>query len=75
MEKTYLGLGKMPKISIIVPIYGVEKYLREAVDSILNQTLVDIEILLIDDGSKDSCPSIVDEYARYSLAVTNSLFL
>ena len=54
----------MPKISIIVPIYGVEKYLREAIDSILNQTLVDIEILLLDDGSKDSCPSIVDEYAK-----------
>ena len=53
----------MPKISVIVPIYGVEKYLREAVDSILNQTLTDLEILLIDDGSKDNCPQIIDEYA------------
>ncbi len=53
----------MPKISVIVPIYGVEKYLKEAVDSILNQTMTDLEIILIDDGSKDSCPQIIDEYA------------
>lgn len=52
-----------PKISVIVPIYGVEKYLREAVDSILNQTLKDLEIILIDDGGKDLCPQIIDEYA------------
>lgn len=54
----------MAKVSIIVPIYGVEKYLRECVDSILNQTLEDIEILLIDDGGKDSCPQFCDEYAK-----------
>lgn len=54
----------MPKISVIVPIYGVEKYLKEAVDSILNQTLTDIEILLIDDGGKDACPKMIDEYAK-----------
>ena len=53
----------MPKISVIVPIYGVEKYLREALDSILSQTLSDIEIILINDGSKDNCPQIIDEYA------------
>ena len=53
----------MPKISVIVPIYGVEKYLKEAVDSLLNQTLTDLEIILIDDGSKDNCPQIIDEYA------------
>ena len=52
------------KISVIVPIYGVEKYLKECVDSILAQTLNDIEIILIDDGGKDSCPEIIDEYAR-----------
>ena len=54
----------MPKVSVIVPIYGVEKYLRECVDSILNQTLKDIEIILIDDGGKDNCPQIIDEYAQ-----------
>lgn len=54
----------MAKISVIVPIYGVEKYLKECVDSILTQTLSDIEIILIDDGSKDNCPKIIDEYAE-----------
>lgn len=51
------------KISIIVPIYGVEKYLRKALDSIINQTLKDIQIILVDDGGKDGCPQIIDEYA------------
>ncbi len=54
----------MPKISIIVPIYRVEKYLRECLDSILSQTFTDMEILLIDDGGKDECPQIIDEYAK-----------
>lgn len=53
----------MTKISIIVPVYGVEKYLKECVDSILAQTLTDIEVLLIDDGGKDNCPAMIDEYA------------
>ena len=54
----------MPKVSVIVPIYNVEKYLRECLDSIVNQTLKDIEIILVDDGSTDFCPSICDEYAQ-----------
>ena len=54
----------MAKVSVIVPIYGVEKYLKECLDSILRQTLDDIEILLINDGSKDNCPKIIDEYAK-----------
>ena len=53
-----------PKVSVVVPIYGVEKYLNQCVDSILAQTLKDIEIILVDDGSKDKCPQIVDEYAK-----------
>ncbi len=54
----------MPKVSVIIPIYGVEKYLREAIDSVLNQTLKDLEIILIDDGGKDGCSQIIDEYAQ-----------
>ena len=50
-------------ISVIVPVYNVEKYLRKCVDSILGQTYTDFELLLIDDGSPDSCPQICDEYA------------
>ena len=51
-------------ISIIVPVYNVEKYLRRCVDSILTQSYTDFELLLIDDGSPDDCPQICDEYAR-----------
>ncbi len=52
-----------PKISIIVPIYNVERYLRECLDSILAQTFGDWECILVDDGSPDGCPQICDEYA------------
>lgn len=54
----------MPKVSIIIPIYNVEKYLRQCLDSVINQTLADIEIICIDDGGKDNCPQIIDEYAN-----------
>lgn len=52
-----------PLISVIVPVYKVEPYLRRCVDSILAQTLSDIEIILVDDGSPDGCPAICDSYA------------
>lgn len=52
----------MPKISVIVPIYKVEKYLCRCVDSILNQTFTDFELILVDDGSPDNCGKICDEY-------------
>ncbi len=58
-----------PKISVVVPIYKVENYLRECVDSILNQTLKDIEVILVDDGSPDGCPEIVDNYAKHDKRV------
>lgn len=54
----------MPTISVIVPVYNVEKYLRCCVDSILAQTFTDIEVLLVDDGSTDSSGAICDEYAK-----------
>ena len=53
----------MPKISVIVPVYNVEKYLRECLDSIVNQTLQDIEIICINDGSTDGSAVILEEYA------------
>lgn len=53
-----------PLISIIVPVYKVEPYLRKCVDSILNQTYTNLEIILVDDGSPDNCGAICDEYAR-----------
>ena len=50
------------KISIIVPIYMVEKYLKDCVDSIINQTYKNLQIILVDDGSKDNCGKICEEY-------------
>ena len=53
----------MPKVSIIIPIYNVEKYLDKCVQSAISQTLQDIEIILVDDESPDNCPQLCDEYA------------
>lgn len=53
----------MPQLSIIVPVYNVEKYLARCIDSILSQPFIDYELLLIDDGSKDNSGRICDEYA------------
>lgn len=56
-----------PKFSIVMPVYNVEKYLRNSVQSVLNQTILDYELILIDDGSLDNCPTICDEFAaQYS---------
>ena len=52
------------KISIIVPIYGVEQYLKRCVNSLISQTYKNIEIILVDDGSPDQCPIICDHYAK-----------
>lgn len=54
----------MPRLSIIVPVYNVEKYIHKCVDSILNQTFTDFELILVDDGSPDNCGKICDEYAK-----------
>ncbi len=54
----------MPLISVIVPVYKVEPYLRRCVDSILAQTFSDFELILVDDGSPDGCGAICDEYAQ-----------
>lgn len=54
----------MPKISVIVPVYGGEKYLGECIESILGQTFKDLELVLLDDGSPDRSGEICDDYAR-----------
>ena len=52
-----------PAVSIIMPVYNTEKYLRECLDSILNQSLTEIEVLCVNDGSTDSSLEIMNEYA------------
>lgn len=54
----------MVEISVIVPVYKVEKYLNKCVDSILTQSFTDFELILVDDGSPDNCGMICDEYAK-----------
>lgn len=52
------------KFSIIIPVYKVEKYLRQCLDSVISQSFRDYELILVDDGSPDRCPDICDEYSR-----------
>ena len=54
----------MDLISVIVPVYNVEKYLNECILSLINQTYKDIEVIMIDDGSSDSSGQICEEYAK-----------
>lgn len=54
----------MPKISVIVPVYKAEKYLNQCVQSVVNQTFKDLEVILVDDGSPDRCPAMCDEWAK-----------
>lgn len=54
----------MSRVSIIVPVYKVEKYLNRCIESVVNQTYTDIEIVLVDDGSPDNCPDMCDEWAK-----------
>lgn len=53
-----------PKVSVIVPVYNVEKYLSKCLDSIVNQTLKDIEIIVVNDGSPDNSQKIIDNYCK-----------
>jgi len=54
----------MPKVSVIVPVYNVENYLAKCLDSLVNQTLKDIEIIVVNDGSPDNSQDIIDKYAK-----------
>ena len=60
----------MPKLSVLMPAYNVEKYIKECMDSVISQTLSDIEIICIDDGSTDGTADILDEYASKDSRVT-----
>ena len=62
-------MANIPKISVIVPVYNTEKFLQRCIDSVLAQTYQDFELLLIDDGSKDSSDTICDEYAAQDTRV------
>ena len=53
----------MCEVSVIIPVYNVENYVKKCIDSVINQTYTNIEIILVDDGSTDSCGSICKEYS------------
>lgn len=59
-----------PLLTVIVPVYGAEMYLSKCVDSLLGQTYQNLQILLVDDGSKDSCPEICDQYGKLDPRIT-----
>ena len=63
VTETCMAEAKQPAISVIVPVYKVEKYLNECIDSILHQTFADFELILVDDGSPDGCPALCDAAA------------
>ena len=56
-------MNEQPKVSVIIPVYNTEKYLRECLDSVINQTLRDIEIICVDDGSTDGSSAVLEEFA------------
>ncbi|MEU8893780.1 bifunctional glycosyltransferase family 2 protein/CDP-glycerol:glycerophosphate glycerophosphotransferase [Streptomyces sp. NPDC048442] len=60
----------MPRFSVIVPVYKVQGYLRECLDSILTQSCTDFEVIAVDDCSPDNCGSIIDEYAALDARIT-----
>ena len=69
MHSSMINL-KHPIVSIIIPVYKVEKYLRNCIESVLAQTYENWEMILVDDGSPDECPAICDEYAARDSRVT-----
>ena len=64
----------MAKVSVIVPVYNVEKYLRQCLDSLVNQTLTDIEIICINDGSTDGSLAILEDYASKDITLLFECF-
>ena len=60
----------MPKVSVCVPVYNVEQYISKCLDSLLNQTLQDIEVVIVDDCSPDNSMKIVEDYAEKDSRIT-----
>ena len=54
----------MPKVSLIIPVYNVEKYIEKCLDSVVNQTLKEMEILIVNDGSKDLSKQKIEKYLK-----------
>lgn len=64
MKSNHSSINPHPKVSVIIPIYNTDAYLHEALDSVCNQTLQELEIILINDGSTDNSQYIIEEYAQ-----------
>ena len=56
-------------VSVIIPVYKVEQYLNQCIESIVNQTYKNLEIILVDDGSPDQCPVMCDEWSKKAMSV------
>lgn len=64
LKRTIPDYNKIPSVSVVIPVYNVSNYLKECIDSVLNQTLENIQIICVDDGSTDDSGTICDEYAK-----------
>ena len=62
----------MPTVTVIIPVYKVERYLDACVESVVRQSYADLEILLVDDGSPDRCPALIIDLAMFAFCVTPS---
>ena len=64
LEISHKKRGKMPKVSVIIPVYNTEEYLPKCLESVINQTLEDIEIVCVNDGSTDNSLKILEDYSK-----------
>ena len=73
MSSNSSSASTSPKVSVIIPVYNTDAYLYESLDSICNQTLKSLEIILINDGSTDNSQQIIEEYARKDSRIRYSI--